>query len=77
MRSPWDWGRERLLRLINTLRFPYLLALTATLFVIDLVLPDVIPWADEILLGLATLLLARIRRQPPPGTMAERHDGAA
>jgi len=64
MRSPWDWGRERLLRRINTLRFPYLLALTATLFVIDLVVPDVIPWADEILLGLATLLLARIRRQP-------------
>lgn len=65
------------LRRINTLRFPYLLALTATLFVIDLIFPDVIPWVDEILLGLATLLLARIRRKPLPGTTRESDDGAA
>ena len=66
-----------MLRWVNTLRFPYLLALTGTLFVIDLFFPDIIPWADEILLGLATLVLARIRRQLPPGTMPERRDVAA
>lgn len=77
MRSPAKWCRERLLRRIDTLRFPYLLALTATLFVVDLFLPDVIPWADEILLGLATLLLARLRREPPAATTDERRDDAA
>jgi hypothetical protein len=44
------------------LRFPRLLALTATLFVLDLLIPDLIPLADEILLGLATLILSRLRR---------------
>ena len=47
------------------LRFPKLLALTATLFVIDFVVPDPIPFLDEILLGLSTVLFAtwRERRQ--------------
>lgn len=77
MRSLWDRCREPLMRRINTLRFPYLVAITATLFVIDLFLPDVVPWADEILLGLATLILARIRRKPLPGTTDGGHDDAA
>jgi hypothetical protein len=51
--------------LVNTyasrLRFPRLLALTATLFVIDLAVPDFIPFIDEILLGLGTLVLANLR----------------
>ena len=42
---------------------------TAALFVVDLVIPDFIPFADEILLGLGTLLLAnwknRKARAPP------------
>ncbi len=40
-------------------RFPTLLLLTGALFVIDLLVPDIIPIADELLLGLATLILAR------------------
>lgn len=44
------------------LRFPTLLAITATLFVTDLLIPDLIPLADEILLGLLTLLLATWRK---------------
>ena len=43
------------------LRFPKLLALTATLFVIDLLVPDPIPFLDEILLGLSTILFASWR----------------
>ena len=35
------------------LRFPWLLAITATAFVVDLFVPDFIPFADEVLLGLA------------------------
>jgi hypothetical protein len=43
------------------LRYPKLLALTATIFVVDLVVPDLLPFVDEILLGLGTLLLSRLR----------------
>jgi hypothetical protein len=49
------------------LRFPRLFALTAGLFLLDLLVPDLIPFADEILLGLATALLGswRSRKAPP------------
>lgn len=53
------------------LRSPYLVAITATLFVIDLFFPD------EILLGLATLILARIRRNPLPWMVDGGRDDAA
>jgi len=43
-------------------RFPKLLALAAAVFIVDLILPDVIPFADEILLGLITLLLAMLKK---------------
>jgi len=50
------------------LKYPTLLKLTATLFVITLIVPDPIPFIDEILLGLATLVLSRwrTRRDEPP-----------
>ncbi|MFO0901752.1 MAG: DUF6116 family protein [Pirellulales bacterium] len=44
------------------LRFPTLFFLTATLFVVDLCVPDFIPVADEILLALGTLLLGSLRK---------------
>lgn len=44
------------------LRFPTLLKLTAALFVLDLLVPDAIPLADEILLGLLTVLFASWKR---------------
>jgi hypothetical protein len=44
------------------LRFPQLFLFTAALFVADLLIPDVIPFFDEILLGLATLLLSQYKR---------------
>ncbi len=50
------------LRYLGRLRSPYLFVLVATLFVADLIIPDVIPFIDEILLGLLTLLLARRKR---------------
>jgi hypothetical protein len=37
--------------------------LAAVVFVVDLILPDVIPFADEILLGLITLLLAMLKKR--------------
>ncbi|MBS1136765.1 MAG: putative transrane protein [Proteobacteria bacterium] len=52
-----------LLRFASRLRFPQLFALVAALFVIDLLVPDVIPFADEIILGLLTLLLGSLRKR--------------
>jgi hypothetical protein len=36
------------------------------LFVIDLIVPDFIPLADEILLGLGSLLLANFKKRRTP-----------
>mgnify|MGYP001106439504 CR=1 FL=1 len=57
--------QRRLIQYASRLRFPKLLALAAVVFVVDLILPDVIPFADEILLGLITLLLALLKKQNP------------
>jgi len=40
--------------------------LTAGLFLLDLVIPDVIPMADELLLGLAATFLASWRKRAGP-----------
>jgi len=52
-----------LLRFASQLRFPWLVAITATLFVLDLAIPDLVPFADEVLLGLLTIVLASFRRR--------------
>ena len=52
--------------LAGRLRFPRLFLLTSVLFVVDLLVPDMIPLADEILLGLTAALLSQIRRPRPP-----------
>ncbi|HTI51521.1 MAG TPA: DUF6116 family protein [Planctomycetaceae bacterium] len=44
------------------LRFPRLLLVTLALFTADFFIPDLIPFADEILLGLVAALLALIRK---------------
>jgi hypothetical protein len=56
-----------LLTWARKLRYPTLFKITALLFAVDLVVPDVVPFADEILLGLGTLLLAnwKERKNPP------------
>lgn len=55
------------LRYFSRLRYPWLFALTAALFVIDVLVPDVLPFADEILLGLTTMLLATRSKERGPG----------
>jgi hypothetical protein len=55
--------RRLVSRIASRVRFPYLLLLTATLFAVDLLVPDLIPFVDEILLGLATGILATWRRR--------------
>jgi hypothetical protein len=61
--TPWSAIRDRLMRYASTLRFPKLLAITTALFAIDLFFPDVVPFADEILLGLISLLLASLKKR--------------
>ena len=61
-------GRTLLTRFASRLKFPQLFAVALILFLLDLVIPDLIPFADEILLGLATLLLGSMKQDPtPPG----------
>jgi hypothetical protein len=55
--------RDRLLQYAAQLRYPKLLALFLGLFILDLIIPDFIPFADEILLGLISLLLAGLKRR--------------
>ena len=51
-----SWGAK--------LRFPQLFAIAASLFFVDLLIPDLIPFIDEILLGLLTLLLGSMQNKP-------------
>jgi hypothetical protein len=64
MLTPWSAIRDRLMRYASTLRFPKLLAITVALFVIDLIFPDMVPFVDEILLGIISLLFASLRNKP-------------
>jgi hypothetical protein len=58
--------RNRLMAYASRLRFPKLVLLTAILFGIDLIVPDVIPFADEILLGLTAMILSLIKNKRGP-----------
>lgn len=49
-------------RLLGRLRFPQLFLLTGALFLLDLVIPDLIPFVDEVLLGLLTYMLSQLKR---------------
>lgn len=50
-------------RLASRLRFPQLFFVVASLFLIDLAIPDFIPFVDEILLGALTVMLGMLRQR--------------
>jgi hypothetical protein len=56
--------KAKLLAYIDSLRFPWLLLLTVVLFVVNLLVPDALPFVDEILLALVAALLGRLKRKP-------------
>ncbi|WP_454831222.1 DUF6116 family protein [Pseudoxanthomonas wuyuanensis] len=62
-----EWARK--------LRYPTLFKLTAALFLLTLFIPDPIPLADEVLLGLGTLLLAnwKNRKDKRPAVIEHPH----
>jgi len=55
---------KKVTRYLESLRFPVLLLTTAAIFLLDLLVPDVIPFIDELLLALVIALLARMKRPP-------------
>ena len=57
-------------RFAARLRFPQLFLFTGALFLLDLIFPDFIPFADEVLLGLITLLFGMWRKSEPPQVIA-------
>lgn len=60
---------------LGRLRFPTLLTLTATLFVVDVVIPDGIPFADEVFLGLLSALFASWKRRKEVPEAAPQEEG--
>lgn len=64
-----------ILAFAQRLRFPTLFLITAGLFILDVAIPDFIPFIDELLLGLATLLLANWKRRRDTPGIAERGPG--
>jgi hypothetical protein len=61
-----------ILRRAQALRFPQLFLLMVCLFVVDLVIPDVIPLLDELLLGIFMLVLGSLKRPVQKDALA--HD---
>jgi len=53
------------------LRFPTLFKITLGVFLLDLLIPDFIPFADEILLGLGALILSNWRKPMPGGAVID------
>lgn len=49
--------------MLGRLRYPWLFGVAATMLVADLVVPDVVPFVDEVLLAAATAGLAMLRKR--------------
>jgi hypothetical protein len=59
---------------LQSLRFPHLFVLTAFLWLISVLVPDPLPFVDELLLTFGTLTLAAWRRRREPhGDATVRH----
>ena len=61
---------------LQALRFPTLFLLLAGLFLFDLLIPDFIPFLDELLLGIATLIVGNLtrRRENVEDPVAQRNE---
>ena len=60
-----------LLAYASQLRFPTLFKITLGVFLLDLLIPDFIPFADEILLGLGALILSNWRKPETGGAVID------
>jgi hypothetical protein len=64
-----------LLTWLSRLRYPKLFVVIAGLFLVDLAIPNFIPW-DDLLLGLGTLMLARWKDRAKAPSAGIRPDAA-
>jgi hypothetical protein len=61
--NPRSGLRKAAARKARKLRFPKLFVLVLVLFLLDLALPDAVPFADEIILGLLSVVLGTLRER--------------
>lgn len=54
---------DRFTQFANRLRFKNLFVLITALFILDMLLPDMIPMLDEIVLGLLAVLLGNLKKK--------------
>ncbi len=66
-----------ILSFADGLKFRQLFLLAGTLFLLDLLIPDFIPLADELLLGLLTLLLGTWKKERRDERAIEQRDEEA
>ena len=59
--------KSKVISYLESLRFPVLLLVAVVLFVVNIFVPDALPFVDEILLALIAVILSRLKRRPPPG----------
>lgn len=57
--------KDQFVNYVAGLRFPWLFGITLAIFVFDLVVPDVIPFVEEVLLGLMAAVLASLKKRRP------------
>lgn len=57
--------KARVLGYLESLRFPWLLLVTVALFLLNVLIPDVLPFVDEILLALVAVVFGRLKRKGP------------
>ena len=48
---------------LSQLRYPWLFLITILLFIFDLVIPDVLPFVDEIILGLLAAIFSKMKKE--------------
>ncbi len=66
---------QRVKNWFEGLRFPVLVLLAGALFLVNVFIPDVLPFVDEALLALLAILLSRLKRRPS-GEEAKQDSGA-
>jgi hypothetical protein len=64
-----------ILAFADGLKFRQLFLLVGSLFLLDLLIPDFIPFADELLLGLLTLLLSAWKKERRDERAIEQQNG--
>jgi len=56
--------KSRVISYLESLRFPVLLIVALVLFGVNVFVPDVVPFIDEVLLALVAVILSRLKRRP-------------